>query len=199
MRSRPRDPPVSGIERVERFADSSAAVVMIGLWATAEAILLPIVPDVGLGLLALAAPRRGVPLFAVVLIGAIAGTLVMAAFALQAPGAARAALLALPGIDPAMLAGTERTLARDGVIGFAQIGPGAPLKAYTVEWLGRGGDVASLLVGVVLNRVTRIGPVLVVAAVIGRVAGPWLRRHSRIAVIAYAVLWLVFYLVYFLG
>jgi hypothetical protein len=171
----------------------------MGFWASAEAIVLPIVPDVGLCLLVLAAPRRTLVLFAAVVIGAIAGTLVMAAFALQAPDAARAVLLAIPAIDPALLASADQALARDGVLGFAQIGPGTPLKVYTVEWLAQGGDIAGLLAGTVLNRITRIGPGLIVAAVIGHVASSWLRRHSRLTLAAYAVFWILVYATYFTG
>jgi hypothetical protein len=187
------------LERVGRFARRPAAVATMGIWAAAEAILLPIVPDVGLCLLVLAAPRRAVIHFAAVVIGAIAGTLAMAAFALQAPEAARALLLAIPAIDPALLASADQALARDGVAGFAQLGPGAPLKVYTVEWLAQGGDVAWLLVGTVLNRITRIGPALIVAAVIGQFAGSWLRRQSRLTLAAYAAFWILVYVAYFTG
>jgi hypothetical protein len=187
------------LERVGRFARRPAAVATMGIWAAAEAILLPIVPDVGLCLLVLAAPRRAVIHFAAVVIGAIAGTLAMAAFALQAPEAARALLLAIPAIDPALLASADQALARDGVAGFAQLGPGAPLKVYTVEWLAQGGDVAGLLVGTVLNRITRIGPALIVAAVIGQFAGSWLRRQSRLTLAAYAAFWILVYVAYFTG
>jgi hypothetical protein len=171
----------------------------VGIWAAVEAILFPIVPDVGLCLLVLAAPRRAAVLFVAVVIGAIAGTLVMAAFALQAPDAARAVLLAIPAIDPALLASADQALARDGVLGFAQLGPGAPLKVYTVEWLAHGGDTAGLVVGTVLNRITRIGPALIVAAVIGQFAGSWLRRHSQLTLAAYAAFWILVYVAYFTG
>jgi hypothetical protein len=194
-----RESAPDALERVGRFARRPAAVATMGIWAAAEAILLPIVPDVALCLLVLAAPRRAVVLFAAVVIGAIAGTLVMAAFALQAPDAARALLLAIPAIDPALLASADQALARDGVAGFAQLGPGAPLKVYTVEWLAQGGDVAGLLVGTVLNRITRIGPALIVAGVIGQFAGSLLRRHSRLTLAAYAAFWILLYVAYFTG
>jgi hypothetical protein len=189
----------NGVERVERFADGSAAVAAMGLWAAAEAIVLPIVPDVGLCLLVLAAPRRTVRLFAAVIGGAIVGTLVLAAFASLAPDAARAALLAIPGVDTTVLAGADQALARDGVGGFAQFGPGAPLKVYSVEWLARGGDVGGLLLGAILNRMTRIGPALIAAALIGRFAAPWLRSHSHAMFFLYAAFWLAVYAAYFLG
>jgi len=189
----------NALERVALFVRRPAAILTMGIWAAAEAVVLPIVPDVGLCLLVLAAPRRAVLLFAAVVIGAIVGTLVLAALAQQAPDAARALLLSIPAIDPGLLASADQTLARDGVAGFAQLGPGAPLKVYTVEWLAQGGDIAGLLVGTVLNRITRIGPALIVAAVIGQLAGRWLRRHSRLTLAAYAAFWILVYVAYFTG
>lgn len=195
-----RGQPVPGaVDRVERFAGRPAAAVLMGAWAAAEAIVFPIVPDVGLGLLVLAAPRRALRLYGAVVVGAVAGTVVLAAFATQAPEAARAILLAIPGIGPATLAGVDQELARDGLAGFGQFGPGAPLKVYTVEWLARGGDAAGVLVGAVLNRITRVGPSLIAAAAVGYVAGPWLRRHSSVALAAYAAFWLLVYAAYFGG
>ena len=185
------------LDLVARFADGRVGAAALAGWAAAEAIVLPIVPDVGLGLLVLAAPPRAVRLFAAVVAGAVAGTLVLAAFMSGAPDAARDLLLAIPAIDASVLAEADRALAEHGVAGFAQVGPGPPLKVYTVEWLGRGGDVAGTLVGAVLNRVTRIGPVLVVGVAGGYVARPWLRRHARLTLVAYAGLWLAFYVAYF--
>ena len=187
------------LERVGLFARRPAAALTMGIWAAAEAVVLPIVPDVGLCLLVLAAPRRTLVLFAAVVIGAIAGTLVMAVFAMQAPDAARALLLAIPAIDPALLSSADQALARDGVAGFAQLGPGAPLKVYTVEWLAQGGDIGGLLVGTVLNRITRIGPALIVAAVVGQFAGSRLRQHSSVTLAAYAAFWILVYVAYFTG
>jgi hypothetical protein len=181
------------IERVARFAFSPAAIVVAASWAAAEAIVLPIVPDVGVALLALAAPSRVVRLFAAVLVGAVAGTLLLAALATQAPEAARAMLLALPGLDATVLADADRALTHHGVAGFAQFGPGRPLKAYTVEWLGNGGDIPGLLAGAVVNRLTRIGPVLLVATAAGLVFGDWLRRHAAPALVAYTASWAALY------
>jgi hypothetical protein len=192
-------PGLGGIEQVERFAERSAGVAFIGVWAAAEAVVLPIVPDVGLGLLVLAAPLRSLRLFGAVVIGALAGTVLLAAFATMAPEAARALLLAIPGINPQTLAGADQTLARDGLAGFGQFGPGAPLKVYTVEWLAQGGDVAGALLGAGLNRITRVGPSLIAAAAIGYAAGPWLRRHSRATLAAYGAFWLLVYAAYFGG
>jgi hypothetical protein len=171
----------------------------MGTWAGAEAIALPVVPDVGLCLLALAAPRPVLKLFLVVIGGALAGTLLLAILAIAAPETIRAMLLALPGIDASTLAEVDLALAGNGIAGFAQVGPGPPLKAYTVQWLGQGGDLPGLVVGAIINRLTRIGPVVMVAALIGWGLRAWMRQRERLILVAYAVAWIVFYAAYWAG
>ena len=105
-------------------------------------------------------------------------------------------LLSIPGIDEDTVATVDARLAADGVLGFAQVGPGPPLKVYTVEWVEAGGSWPALILGVLLNRVTRIGPVVLVAALAGRLFPGWLRRHERLVIPAYGVAWTIFYAVY---
>jgi hypothetical protein len=162
-------------------------------WAAAEAVVLPIVPDVGLCLLVLAAPRLVIRLFLAVVVGALAGTLLFAAMATASPDATRAMLLTLPGINPTTLSEVGSALAAHGTAAFAQFGPGPPLKAFTLEWLGQGGDLAGLLVGTIVNRITRIGPVVLVAAAFGWRFSRWLRGRERFVLLAYGAAWIVFY------
>ena len=184
------------IDRLESFAGRAAATATMGIWALAEAIVLPVVPDVGLCLLVLAAPRRAGPLFAAVVAGGLVGTVVLAAMSTAWPDAVEAMLLGLPGINSATLVEASGTVARDGVAGFAQLGPGIPLKVYTDAWVGQGGDLVGMLGGTILNRLLRIGPALVVAAAIGWRLAPWIRRHERLTLFAYASLWLAVYAAY---
>jgi hypothetical protein len=187
---------VSVLDRIAAFAHRPAAGYALGVWAAAEAVVLPIVPDVGLCLLVLAAPRRAARLFAAVLAGALLGTIVLAALTVALPEAVRSMLLSIPGIDSAVLAEARETVTRDGVAGFAQFGPGTPLKVYSEAWVGIGGDLPGLLLGAILNRLTRIGPGLLVAAAVGWFAGPWLRRHERATLAGYSGLWLLVYGLY---
>ncbi len=180
-------------DRLARLASRRSALALLALWGMAEAILLPIVPDVGLGLLVLAAPRRAVPLFGAVVAGALVGSLVLAVAAAQWPDDVRAMLLRVPGIGAALLGDASRDLAGGGISGFAQVGPGPPLKVYTAEWLRLGGDVPGLVLGAVLNRLTRIGPVLVVAVAGGWFLGGWMRRHPALTLGVYSVLWVAVY------
>jgi hypothetical protein len=183
----------SAFERLESLAAHRATAVGIGLWATAEAVALPVVPDVGLCLLVMAAPRQAIRMLGAVIAGAIIGTLVLAVIIDRAPDAAHAMLLALPGIDNAVIADAERQLLRDGIPGFTQIGVGPPLKVYTSAWLGLGGDVSGLVVGSILNRLTRIGSTVLIAAIVGRLLGSWMRRHAEATLAAYTLGWVVVY------
>jgi len=184
------------IDRIARFAGRPAATWTMAGWAAAEAIILPVVPDVGLCLLVLAAPRRFVRLFLALVAGALVGTLVLAAWSTAAPSDVEAMLLGLPGIHAAMLAGTDAAVADRGIAAFGQLGPGAPLKVYTVAWMGHGGDIAGLLAGTVINRLTRIGPALLLSAAVGWRLGGWIRRRERPFLVAYGSLWILVYLVY---
>jgi membrane protein YqaA with SNARE-associated domain len=192
--------PASGdtVDRIGAFAGSRGAEALIAIWAAAEAIVLPIVPDVALDLFALAAPRRTARLFALLIAGAIAGSLVLAALTAANPDAADSLLRAVPGIRAEQIAAAQASIATDGVLGFAQFGPGPPLKVYTVAWVEAGGGVPGLVAGVILNRLTRIGPVVLLAAIAGLVAGGWLRRHERLCLAAYALAWVAVYATYLL-
>lgn len=192
----PRSRPGRALDAIARFADERRAALLVGGWAAAEAIVLPIVPDVALVLLALAAPRRAAPLFAALLVGALAGSLVLFALAIAAPERVDAMILAIPGIDEPMVAATGSSLEQDGIAGFAQFGPGPPLKVHTTEWAAIDGGLPGLLVGVVLNRITRIAPAVIAAALAGWLVPGWLRRHERIVLIGYTLAWIAVYALY---
>ena len=181
---------------LERVASAPIGWRLVAVWALAEAIVFPVVPDVLLCLLVLAAPRRVAILFLAVLAGALAGSLILYAFAVVAPEAARSMVLAVPGVRPEMLAQATVRLAGGDPLGMAGFGPGTPLKVDTVAWaMGSGGPVG-LALGVVVNRVTRIGPVVLVAFAVGRLAPDALRRWQWPVIAVYVAAWLALYAVY---
>jgi len=49
---------------------------------------------------------------------------------------------------------------------------------------------------VVLNRLTRIGPMVLAAALIGWLAPAWIRRHEALVLTAYGLFWLATYVLY---
>jgi membrane protein YqaA with SNARE-associated domain len=184
------------LDRLAGVAADRRGVVLVGLWAFAEAIALPVVPDIALGLLALAAPRQALRLFLVALVAALAGTAVLYALAVVAPDAVYAVLTSLPGIDATTIDAARQTVASGSPTAIAGFGPGTPLKVYTFAWAAGPATPVALAVGVVLNRVTRVAPVVLVLALLGRLAPSFLRRHERAVLATYAAAWIVVYALY---
>lgn len=182
--------------RLGRIASGRAGIALVGAWAFAEAIAWPIIPDVAIGLLVLVVPRRALPLFAILVAGALAGTAVLYALTLAAPDAVKAMLLALPGIPESMVAVARDTVAGGDPTSIALVGPGTPLKVYTFAWATGPATPLALTVGAVLNRITRIGPGLVLLAAVGWIAPGFLRRHDRVVLAAYAAFYLFVYAIY---
>jgi hypothetical protein len=184
-------------ERLERFAGTTQATVLIGAWGMAEAIVFPVVPDVALYLLALAAPKHAARLFAAAIVGALLGSAVLAGLTTVDADAARSLVLAIPGIGPQMLQAAERAFAGGDVLGFVGFGPGTPVKVYIVAWVLAGGSPLLLAVGVIVNRLTRMGPGVLVTAIIGWLAPGFLRRHEGLVLAVYVGLWVLTYALYF--
>jgi hypothetical protein len=184
------------IDRLAGLARSPRGLALIFAWAYAEAILLPVVPDVVLLPLVAAAPRATPRLVFGLLVGALVGSAILAGLVLADPDRIRSLIGMLPGIDGSTFPTVQAELAAHGAAAFAAFGPGFPLKVYTTGWVTGGGSPLVLAGAVVLNRLTRIGPGIVVAALVGWFAPGTLRRHARIAVAAYTVGWIALYLVY---
>jgi hypothetical protein len=107
--------------------------------------------------------------------------------------------LAVPGVDQPLLDGASATVAGGAPWSIALVGPGTPLKVFTVAWATGPGGVVPFALGAVLNRLTRILPVLLIAAAAGALAPGWLRDHERLVVVAYAAAWIALYVAYFAG
>jgi hypothetical protein len=67
------------------------------------------------------------------------------------------------------------------------------LKIYSTEWLALAGDVPGLVIGAILNRLTRIGPVVLVAGGAGALFASGIRRRSGAMLAAYAAFWIALY------
>jgi hypothetical protein len=172
-------------------------MVILGTWGFAEATGFFIIPDVALGLLALVAPRRAAPLFVATVGGALAGTAVLYRWALRSPDTVESVLLAIPGINAPMVE-AAREQVRDGdPLSIAQFGAGTPLKVYTYAWATGPRSAPAMLAAAAVNRLTRIGPGVAVAAAIGRLAPGFLRRHDRPVLTGYTVGYVVGYVLYF--
>ena len=184
----------------ELAASTTEPVVLavLLLWGLGEAVALPIVPDVLLGLLALATPAAlGLPLAAAI-VGGILGAVVLADLWRSRPELVARIISLQPGLGPHGMTQARTRIERSGAVrGFAQIGPGLPLKAYVVALLELHGvpDRSGLASLGLVNRVTRLVPVVAgfaIAGIVARAAG--LSVSAGIPV--YIVGWTVFYLAF---
>jgi hypothetical protein len=179
------------------WTSDPAILAVLLLWGFGEAVALPVVPDVLLGLLALATPAAlGAPVAAAIS-GGVLGALVLAELRRRHRPLIDRILAAQPGLGGGLASAHRRITEVGAVRGFAQIGPGLPLKAYIVSLVDAEPTVAAgRLIGLaLLNRVTRIVPVVAAFAIVGHVARSTGASPSA-ALPAYVVGWAVFYLGY---
>ena len=180
------------------LASDPVVILIFFAWGLLEATVGPIVPDVGLGLLALATPAAlGAPLVAAVA-GGVVGAQVLASVHRERPALIDRVLAAQPGLGSHGLAESRRRIETRGVTrAFAQIGPGLPLKAYVVALVdARPGTTPGELVTLaLLNRLTRLTPVVAAFALVGVIAHP-LDIATAPAIALYLVGWSVFYAAY---
>ncbi len=178
-------------------ADPTIWAVLL-LWGFGEAVVLPVVPDVLLGLIALATPAAlGAPLVAAI-VGGVLGAIVLARLRRRNGPLVDRILALQPGLGARGMSDARRRILETGAArGFAQLGPGLPLKAYVVTVVETEPTIAaSRLIGLsLLNRLTRIVPVVAAFAVVGLLA-----RSAGVSPTAalpvYVVGWTVFYLAF---
>ena len=174
---------------VERLAAGWPTVAVIAAWGFGEGIVLPVVPDVLLYVLAVAAPRRAAPLFAWAVLGAMVGSLVFSAVTLSEPANGRGIVLSVPGVTEQTLKKAEAAVGGGDPLAMVHLGPGIPLKVYTVAWWEGTGTPSGYVVAVVANRLVRIGPGVLLFALIGLLAPAFVRRRERLLIGAYVLFW----------
>lgn len=166
-------------------------------WGFAEGCFFFVVPDVLLCLTAMFSLRRAVLQTLATVAGAlVAGSLLFAWASRDAP-AARAAVLAVPFVEPAMAATVDADLDRHGAGGLL-LGPfsGIPYKLYAVSAPGRVA-LGPFLFATVPARLERLaGGVLLFAGVgwllrrRGLAVGTWgIRFHAGYWLVIYALYW----------
>ncbi len=108
--------------------DSRGAVAVAAGWGVAEALWWPLMPDLGVALLALGAPRRWWQLAGAATAGSVAG----GALAYRFGAAGR--VPRLPLVTPRMIAATQRWLAGEGAAGVRhQPASGVPFKVFAYQ------------------------------------------------------------------
>ncbi len=166
------------------------------LWGLAEATVFFIVPDVLLSALALRSPRGAVRGAILVLAGAVAGGVAMVRFAASDPEAARALVLAVPGISEAAVA-RARGLLEGGLLEGMVVGSlsGLPYKIFAVEAGATGVSPWLFALVSVPARLLRFLLVVGATSLLSRTVFARLSDRAKFAVLG--VFWVGFYAVYF--
>ena len=187
-----------GLAPFAAIAATPLILLVLAAWGVAEAIVAPVVPDVLLGILLLAAPWQLAPLLGAAILGGVVGAVADWWLLTNRPALVDRFLAIQPGLGRPGLAQAEARLRGKGIpIGFAQIGPGLPLKAYlaalaTVAPATPSREVAGLAL---VNRLARLGPVALAFAALHpvAVASGW---SAAINGFVYVVGWTLFYAAY---
>lgn len=188
------------LEPISALAGSGVVLLVLVAWGAGEAILLPIVPDVLIGLLALASPDRASALLGAAVLGGVAGAEADWWLVRRRTALVDRLLAWQPALGRAGIAAAERRLRDLGLIrGFAQLGPGLPLKAYlralrTVAPASTIADVAGLAV---TNRLARLGPVTIGFVLLNPVEAT-IRWPPGLVIGLYTVGWAIFYPAYWI-
>ncbi len=169
-------------------------ILWLGLfWGFAEATLFFIVPDVLLTLVALFSFRRSAQLMACILVGAVAGGSVMFSFGEKNPPQAKALVLQVPFVSPAMFAKTQRGFQHDGIWTLVRSpGNGIPYKVYCVQASRYAGWPLFLTVSAVA-RLERFAPFWLFASALGLAFRKRINRRPMFPAAVHACLWILGY------
>lgn len=174
-----------------RFVVSRAGLVIMFLWAAAEATVWPIIPDFLLVPMALGARRRTARPFLAALAGMALGGSVTFLVASAAPDRTLSLLRHLPLVTNAQIGHARARLLNDGALAFwSQPWSGIPFKVWAVLAGGMHLDAPLVIPTFILARGLRMA---VFAAVAGLLAS-WFTRFFRDFSLFLAVIYVVFFL-----
>lgn len=174
------------------------ALVLVALWAFAEAILFFIVADVPISYLALRYGwRKGVVASLIAAVAAAVGGVMLSLWAEADPSGVADLIVALPAIDASMLAKAGVAFATGGYLAmFAGSFSGIPYKLYAyVAADAPTGGVAGFFLASILVRLPRFLLVPLLVSGIGRLLERRLGLKARLILLG--LCWTVFYGWYF--
>jgi 1-acyl-sn-glycerol-3-phosphate acyltransferase len=161
--------------RTGRLAASTAGVALVAVWSFAEAVVWPLLPEVVLFALVLAAPRAGLRLVPTAVLASMAGGL--CTLALGMAGAAPAAPLVTERMRAAV---AEQTAAEGAQAVRHQPLSGIPFKVYAAEAGRAGVEPLPFLGAAVGHRGVRIASVGAACTLLGVGLRRWPQRYVQV-------------------
>jgi len=163
------------------------------VWGFAEATLFFIVPDVLLTLIALFSFRRSARVLICIMLGALAGGTIMFYLGAHKPELAKAVVLQVPFVSPAMFQKTQQSFQHGGIWALTKgAGNGIPYKVYCVQASSYSGLPLFLLASV-LARLERFALFWLIAGGIGLIFRRNILRQPKVTVAVYACIWIIGY------
>lgn len=168
--------------RLAAFAGTSAGLLVMAAWAFGEALVLPLLPELALAILAVAAPRRALHLALAAAAGSLAGGALM--YALAAHGVSPPAPLTTPRMH---LVAAQHVSAEGAAALRRQPMSGVPYKVYG-QAAGRARvGLDAFVLASAPARGLRILAVSGLAGVLGAVMRRWRRWYPTYLVLFVSV------------
>jgi membrane protein YqaA with SNARE-associated domain len=185
--------------RIIRHTASAASPIIAFAWGLAEATLFFVIPDVYLCFVALFDWRRSILATAATVAGALLGGTIMFTLAMSHGPDMDQLIDRVPLISPKLIQTVSEEMHDKGLSAMVN-GPkqGIPYKVYAVQAGQRMYPIVSFLFYTVLARLTRILPLTLFYAAIGIVLKRVIQRRTRLAIGAYALVWISIYISYYL-
>jgi membrane protein YqaA with SNARE-associated domain len=171
--------------------------ILAFLWGYGEATLFVLVPDILISAVVVRFGwRRGLICALLAACGASLGALTMCLWAAYEPDIARSTIAALPAVSTAMIERVEQALIRDGYLAMLSGSfSGVPFKIYAVAAGAQHRPPFPFVLFSFFARLPRFFAVVLLTAMLGKVAARWLSVRSCLWLLA--GFWLAFYAGYF--
>jgi membrane protein YqaA with SNARE-associated domain len=160
---------------IATVAGSGAGLAIVAAWSFSEAIVWPLVPELALFALLLAAPRAGVRLIPTAVLASMAGGLCTLALGLA--GAAPAAPLVTERMRATV---AEQTMAEGAYAVRHQPLSGIPFKVYAAEAGRAGAEPLPFLGAAIGHRGVRIAAVGGACTLLGFALRRWPERYLQV-------------------
>ncbi len=187
----------SSYTRFSDHARSRGSIIIAFVWGFAEATAFFIVPDVYMGFVALFNWRRGLSAAIASLLGAMLGGSVMYILAMHNPSGINSFLTHVPMIDTELVNDVSNQTHTSGLAAVLT-GPlrGTPYKIYAAQAGEQGLPFLYFLLLTIPARLERFFPVVLVLGGLGKWFETFCRKHTRLVVSSYVLLWVFIYFVF---
>jgi len=180
---------------VVKFVDTKLAVILIFLWAFAEALVFPLPPETLLIPLILVSQRRTLYFAVIALFGSFLGGIIAFSFGMAYPDLARSFIHSIFGLTTNMLSKVERWQEQFGIISvlFSSF-TGVPYKAFAFLGGVSKFNVFGFIAASLVARGSRILLLCFLANLVGRKCCKLIKSHFNLVILSYIMLVIILFI-----